>query len=254
MCRILDESSSIKTNTFNVKLVFIKAVRCRSVATPRTGRREEPDPITSSELAVKTPSYRVLFRLGYTFTRKWPQRVKSTYKTRTTGVLLGIVLTMTLPVLKGSECLIGRMRRSELSDQVNKMNRQEEKMLQRRLRVLRKQERVAEHLMDRDIHDAERLRRFIDDKNGRAIDLNQYDTRKSTHKSDNYAYGVKFPPLTTGNSYMTSTPRPGVSVALSRRALRQNVGDSLNHPKGSSVDDREPGQPIIVHLRDIRYG
>ena len=96
---------------------------------------------------------------------------------------------VSLPALKHPEYLV-RVRRSEYSDEVSKMNRKEKMMLDRQLKVLSKQKRVAEHILNKTIYEAECLKLAVKDRSNRALSLQQYYNRKTIIRSRNYGGGT----------------------------------------------------------------
>lgn len=137
------------------------------------------------------------------------------------------------------------------------MNRQQALLLERQLRVLSKQERVAEFTLNKTIREAERLRKLVGDQTRRGINLKEYDSRKTHHRGMNYGFGVKFPPLSTGHPLVTAYKRSR-AVPLSRRALIQSMeeiqGDNDPQKSGAAkkATSKTSKEPLVVHLRDLR--
>ena len=83
-----------------------------------------------------------------------------------------------------------RMFHSELSDEVTKINKKEQLLLQRRLRSLEKEERMANYAIDQTVKEAEKLQMTVLDCSRLRPDLRDYDARKSLARTCRYGSPV----------------------------------------------------------------
>lgn len=88
----------------------------------------------------------------------------------------------------GNKICMSMVRRmgSEYGDDVTKSNKKEDMMLSRKLRVLERHERIAEHVIKKTIQEAERLKHCVGDQTCLAPDLKCYDLKKYLNKTSRY--------------------------------------------------------------------
>ena len=85
---------------------------------------------------------------------------------------------------------------AEFRDETRSFNKKEDQMLHRQLRVLQRQERVANHALRKTRQEAERLRTCVRNTSERTLDLSEYDEIKRQQRFANYR-GTPPPTLAT---------------------------------------------------------
>ncbi|KAK2145199.1 hypothetical protein LSH36_696g01092 [Paralvinella palmiformis] len=78
------------------------------------------------------------------------------------------------------------LRRSEYSDEIARLNKKEDIILARRLKVFERQERVAESLLLKNRREAEQLEKTVLERSRQSMDLAQYDTMRAMARNSCY--------------------------------------------------------------------
>ena len=150
-------------------------------------------------------------------------------------------------------------KRSEYSDEIARMNKKEELMLNRQLKVFERQERVAQSILKKHKREAERLDRLVSERSKQSINLEQYDIKRATARvgghsdptNDQSLATVRLPALGFQHDTMTSqsnrrtrrsrVPRQSLKM-MSMRAMKTGV----------MVEDLEPVEHI-KHQHHLRH-
>ena len=122
------------------------------------------------------------------------------------------------------------LRRSEYSDEIARLNKKEDIILARRLKVFERQERVAQSLLLKHRREAEQLEKTVLERSKQSMDLSQYDTMRARARSTCYGgdpvndqslAAIRLPHLGHAHAQATSNPRPTWRRAhLSRHNLK----------------------------------
>ena len=109
---------------------------------------------------------------------------------------------------------------AEFRDETSRFNKKEDTMLQRQLRVLQRQERVANHALRKTRQEAERLRKCVRDSSDRTLDLTEYDELKKHQRFANmYASTSPLGPLTTKKGSALKVPTGPATISSTLQPL-----------------------------------
>ena len=109
---------------------------------------------------------------------------------------------------------------AEFRDETDRFNKKQEQMLDRRMRVLRRQERVSSHALLKTRYEAEQLRQSLRANKDRSLDLGEYDALKVYQRGQEY--GRSTGPherlqhaSVTHNAHLQPPPPPSTSTSSS---------------------------------------
>ena len=141
---------------------------------------------------------------------------------------------------------------SEYSDEVTKINKKEDLMLERRLRYLERQERVSQSMARKAVHEIHRLKSSILDNNYRAPDLMYYDMKRTERLRQKYTRtkhndmdkSFRLPPISNDLYSSSTTPRTFPSHGFSKAA----IGRRETHHQRACALEREKMMQIIASI------
>jgi hypothetical protein len=140
------------------------------------------------------------------------------------------MMTIKSKVMTPQALFVLTSKRSEYSDEIARLNKKEELMLNRRLKVFERQERVAQSILKKHKREAERLDKLVSERSKQSINLAQYDIKRAMARASG-GYGVpasgqsmaavRLPALGYPHSVMTSQSEPRQTRSRgSRRHLK----------------------------------
>ncbi len=157
---------------------------------------------------------------------------------------------------------------SEYSDEVSKINKKEDIMLERKIRFLERQEKISQSLLKKNKNEIERLKASISNNSYRSTDLTQYDQLKAHDRANSHhtttrsggvtwrdSSSVRLPPLwneKTGTMLVSQSPEindnyfemPSSGSSSRRRRLCNHTRSNSNRAL-SLRELKDPAGPIL---------